>query len=213
MTASKTAKAAEINAAKAHAKKVHSLLVIEREINEARHTEGDVRVLLDADARLVIPTATMAAYLSCLIVREQNGSHFIDQTVKWTLAMFDARRMSDIDTLPGGHLESLATAVENYIEERITPGEQITLQLALNAIRCTLGAVFGTHMRIKGWMPGFRIADSTRATNNSILELTGQVCPSCLVNPAGHRVNKGHAFGAETFCLNSQDCGWRSVQP
>ncbi|ROR76098.1 hypothetical protein SAMN06295974_3754 [Plantibacter flavus] len=158
----------------------------------------NVRPLLARSAQYVVPLASFAAYLGSVVVREQ-FDHTIDETVKWSLAMFDARTMSNVPAAQPA--EKIGEAVEDYIEDRISTEADIELKLAIEAVLHTISPIYGQQLRITGWLPGFRIAEGRK----SVIELSGDTCPSCAINPTGYRVGD-HKNTAR--CLNSEDCGW-----
>jgi hypothetical protein len=159
-----------------------------------------VRPLLSRTGQYVASPAQFAAYLGNLLVREQ-WDHFPVDTVKWTMAMFDVRTMSGAPAVRT--VEQIAEAIDDYIEDRITPEDAITLRLALNSVMSVLEPIFGKQLRITGWLPGFRVAEG-----RELLELTGDACPSCTVNPTGYKADDKSNIAR---CLNSEDCGWTNA--
>lgn len=68
---------------------------------------------------------------------------------------------------------------------------------AVRATSQVLNGIFGTQLRLTGWLPG-----STVAHRGSHFTLTGFACPSCGVNPECHGVGGG------TRCMAVESCGW-----
>lgn len=170
------------------------------DVSERARASKYVRPLLFRTSWYIASPAQLAAYLGNLLVREQ-FVHFPVDTVKWTLAMFDVRTMSGAPAVRT--IEQMAEAIDDYIEDRLSPEDHITLRLALEAVMNTLEPTFGRQLRITGWLPGFRVAEG-----KNVLELSGDVCPSCTVNPTGYKVGDKRNI---THCLNSEDCGWTSA--
>jgi hypothetical protein len=159
-----------------------------------------IRPLLARTGQFVVSTPVLAAYIGSLIVRDQT-KYFIEDAVKWSLAMFDVRCISG--AAAPREISTMGLAVDNYIEDRISPSDHITLKLAMDAVRHTLEPVFGRQLTITGWLPGFRVAEG-----RNVLELSGDACPSCTVNPTGYKVGDTRNIAR---CLNSEDCGWTSA--
>ncbi|MET0887441.1 MAG: hypothetical protein ABWX92_13435 [Mycetocola sp.] len=159
-----------------------------------------VRPLLSRTSWYIASPAQLAAYLGNLLVREQ-FDHVPADTVKWTLAMFDVRTMSGAPAVRT--IEQIADAVDDYIEDRITPDDVITLRLALASVMSILEPIFGKQLRVTGWLPGFRVAEG-----RNVLELSGDACPECTINPTGFKVGDKTNVAR---CLNSEDCGWKSA--
>lgn len=159
-----------------------------------------VRTLLARTGQFVVPTQVLAAYFGNVIVREQ-FDQFIQDTVKWSLAMYDVRCISGGAT--SRSIAEIGLDVDDYIEDRIGETEDITLKLAMDAVLRTLETVYGKQVRVTGWLPGFRVAEG-----RAVLELSGNACPACLVNPTGY---KASSKSTSTRCLNSEDCGWTSA--
>ncbi|MCI4659756.1 hypothetical protein [Cryobacterium zhongshanensis] len=159
-----------------------------------------VRTLLARTGHFTVSTPLLAAYIGNVIVREQ-FDHFIDETVKWSLAMFDVTCMSG-----GAASRSIAEIgldVDEYIENRIETTTDIELKLAITAVLHSLETVYGKQLHLTGWLPGYRVAEG-----RTVLELSGDACPNCLVNPTGYKVNNK---STTRHCLNSEDCGWMSA--
>ncbi len=152
--------------------------------------------LLARSGTYTVPFSVFAGYLGSTIVREQ-FAQYIGDTVKWALALFDASPLSSMANRIS--IADLGTQLEDYIEDRISPDEQITLNLAIAAVSAVLGPVYGRQLRVTGWLPGHRVAQRQHA-----VELSGYACPKCVVNPTVYRV--GNATTQR--CLNTDDCGW-----
>lgn len=168
-------------------------------IRQAQATKY-VRPLLFRTSQFVVGTPVLAAYLGSLIVREQVG-HYIGETVKWSLAMYDVHCVSGAAAVRT--IEEISDAVDDYIEDRIAATDTITLKLAIEAAHAILAPVYGKQLRVTGWLPGNRVAEG-----HTVLELSGNACPSCTVNPTGYKVGDKHNTER---CLNSEDCGWIRV--
>lgn len=158
-----------------------------------------IRSLLPQTSIVTAPTSTLAAYIGVLIVRRQ-FDNTIEQTVRWSLAMFNVTGVGSED--PVRTIEELALNVDNHIEDQITVDDEIPLALAAKAVEQKLKDTFGNQVRITGWLPGYRVGD-----NGRVLELSGSVCPSCQTNPTGYRSSTSERL----HCLNGEDCGWASA--
>jgi hypothetical protein len=178
-----------------------STRTVERAVSAAHtrttQTTPYVRTLLARGGHYVVPTQVLAAYLGNLVVREQFKHHTVE-TVQWALAMFDARCVSGA-TAPR-HTTKIGCDISQYIDTRIGKVAHIELKFAIEAVLYTLVRVFGKQLTVTGWVPGIRIADA-----GDVLELSGDACPSCVVNPT---VYKAGSTSKNTRCLNSEDCGW-----
>lgn len=155
-----------------------------------------IRPLLNRDTRYVVSTSTLAAYVTAQVVREQE-KYCVQDTVQWALAMFDvipvsggAPRMSTKDI--GGEIDDL---LEESFGDR-----NLVVRGAFEIVQRSLASHYAQQVRVTGYLPGYRIAERGR-----VLELSGQVCPNCQVNPTGYAVGD-HTNQAR--CLNSEDCGW-----
>lgn len=167
--------------------------------NKSPKDKQYIRTLLSQSASVTVPTATLAAYLGVLIVRRQ-FENTIEETVRWSLAMFNARCVGDSPAARS--FEDVALAVDDHIEDQITVDDEIQLALAVNAVEHKLKDTYGNQIRITGWLPGYRVGDGGR-----ILELSGSVCPACQTNPTGY---KPGSTSERLYCLNREDCGWSS---
>jgi hypothetical protein len=158
-----------------------------------------VRPLLARTGQFIASTPMLAAYIGNLIVREQH-EQYIQETVKWALAMFNASAMS------GGRIsrsiDEIGIRVSKTITKRVGDNE-IDLKTAMEAVHAELATVFGKQLRITGWLPGHKVAEG-----RTVLELSGNPCPSCTVNPTGYKVGDKKNTAR---CLNSEDCGWTSA--
>jgi len=155
-----------------------------------------VRSLLAREGKFVVPTPMLAANIANVIVREQHA-HYIRETVKWSLAMFDATTVSGY-ALPAS-IEEIGIRVEREIT-KLVGDDEITIKPALEAVHNVLAAVFGKQLRVTGWLPGNRVAEG-----KTVLELSGNACPKCTVNPTGYKVGDKRNIAR---CLNSEDCGF-----
>ncbi|MCY1718436.1 hypothetical protein OVA26_15990 [Microbacterium sp. SL62] len=161
-------------------------------------TTSAVRPLLSRGMWHDVPTSVLAAFLSVQIVREQ-VKHCVQDTVVWTLAMFDV-------TPTGGgvaprSIEQIGEGIEEAIEQRFED-EDITLVDAITIVTHALTSIYSQRVRVTGWLPGHRVAEGRTA-----LELSGEPCPRCTVNPTAYVVGSRQN---NTRCLNSEDCGWTS---
>lgn len=160
-----------------------------------------VRPLMFRQSWYVVPTTTLSALLAARIVREQ-VPHSVTETVKWTLAMYNVTPVAGgaaprpIDEI-GGHIDDL---IEAEIGDR-----DIDMKVAVEAVHKTLARIFGHQLRVTGFLPGHRVMTEGR---RMVLELSGDTCPSCTINPTGYRVGDRHNTAR---CLNSEDCGWTSA--
>lgn len=163
---------------------------------QARTKEQYVRPLLRRTHDYVVPTTTLVGYLGALIVREQ-FEHCVEQTVEWTLAMFDVRTTTG--DVARRSIEQLGEEISDAIDA-VAGDEEFGLPLAIEKVHAVLAPVYGRQLRVTGWLPGHRVAEG-----RTLLELSGNACPRCIVNPTGFKVgDKSNA----ARCLNSEDCGW-----
>ena len=162
-------------------------------------TEQYVRPLLIRSIDYVVPTSTLVAYTGAVIVREQ-FEHCVEQTVEWTLAMFNVRTATGDPAIRS--IEKLGEEIADDIDDAVGENE-VSLHTAIEKVHAVLGPVFGRQLRVTGWLPGHRVAEG-----RSVLELSGDPCPRCTVNPTGYKVGDKTNTAR---CLNSEDCGWTSA--
>jgi hypothetical protein len=182
---------------------VDRVLRAEKSAQNSTHDQSTyVRTLLARTGVFAVSTMMFSAYIGNVIVREQR-EHCVEDTVKWSLAMFDVRCISG--AYASKTIEQIGATVDDYIEDHISPTDPIELKLAMSSVQHTLDSIFGKQLRITGWMPGFRVAEG-----KTVLELSGNACPRCTVNPTGYKVTGQHSTSKKARCLNSEDCGWTS---
>ena len=165
----------------------------------ATTTINDVRPLLSRTTRYVVPTATLAAYIGSMLVREQ-FKHFDNETIEWSMAMFDVRPVAGEEAPKSIH--DFAEQVADELQKHFGADDVLELKAVIKIVHNSLLRVYGRQLRITGWLPGHRVAEGRR-----VLELSGQPCPSCTVNPTGYAVGDRRNMAR---CLNSEDCGWHA---
>lgn len=158
-----------------------------------------VRPLLIRTIDYVVPTSTLVAYMGAVIVREQ-FQHCVEQTVEWTLAMFNVRTATG--DAPVRSITQIGEDIARSIDAAVGDNE-VSLHIAIEKVHEALAPVFGRQLNVTGWLPGHRVVERRR-----VLELSGDVCPRCTVNPTGYAI--GDTTNT-TRCLNSEDCGWTSA--
>lgn len=160
-----------------------------------------VRSLLPRDWHYVVATQTLAAYIGAVIVKEQH-EHYVHQNVEWSLAMYD------VVTTSGTAAPRSANEIGMEINRRITLAvgdEPITLKVAIEAAHTALIGAFGRRLKVRGWLPGYRTSEG-RAFE--ALELSGDACPNCGINPTGYDV--ANLTDKAVYCLNSEECGYEA---
>lgn len=161
--------------------------------------ETSVRPLLLHSRDYIVPTSTLVAYLGAVITREQ-FKHCVEQTVEWSLAMFNVRTATG--DVAHRSIEALGEEISDLIEDAVGENE-VSLRIAIEKAHAVLAPVFGRQLRVTGWLPGHRVAEG-----RIVLELSGDACPACTVNPTGYKVGDKTNTAR---CLNSEDCGWTSA--
>ncbi|MFF2053736.1 hypothetical protein ACFVU2_19185 [Leifsonia sp. NPDC058194] len=167
-----------------------------------------VRNLLPKTGRYRVATTSLAAYLGYMVVKEQY-KHYANETVQYAMAMFDVTTVSGNPATRTA--ESIGDQVADEIDE-IAGDDDVTLESAIKTVNHILIRVYGNRLEISGWLPGYRVLEGRK-----VIELSGDTCPSCTVNPTGFEV--GNRYGDRTTgarrriarCLNSEDCGWTSA--
>ena len=157
----------------------------------------DVRPLLARRGHFRVRTAVFALHLARVLVREQ-FKNYDDDNVRWTMAMFDVKTaMGDVARTGLG---SITADISEGLARRYG-NAALDLQGTLHVVMPILERVYGQQLTVTGWLPGYRTAEG-----RNVLELTGDVCPSCTTNPTGYKVGDQNV----ARCLNSEDCGWTS---
>jgi hypothetical protein len=162
-------------------------------------TIKDVQPLLTRGTWYVAQTATLAGYIGSLLVREQ-FKHFDNETIEWSMAMFN------VTPVAGGpapkSIHDFAEQVAADLEKHFGEDDVLELKAVIKIVHDSLLRVYGHQLRVTGWLPGYRVAEGRR-----VLELSGQPCPECTVNPTGYVVGDRRNIAR---CLNSEDCGWHA---
>lgn len=155
-----------------------------------------IRPLLNRDTRYVVTTATLAAYITAQVVREQE-KHSVQDTVQWALAMFDVIPVSG--GTPRKSTKDIGGEIDDLLEEAFGDRD-LVVRGAFEIIQRSLASHYAQQVRVTGYLPGYRIAERGR-----VIELSGLACPNCHVNPTGFAVGDRTNTAR---CLNSEDCGW-----
>lgn len=156
-------------------------------------TTKPVRPIMPKQSTYIVPTRLLAVAVAHAVAEAWNANEPAIFNVDAVLVKYDVRPASGNDVA--------ARIVQTLADEQVLQSNDPANKM-VSVVWNIILSEFGQRVSVRGWIAGH--LTGVDGNHKKFVELTGETCPACQLNPSCHGANR-----TQIRCLNTEDCGWR----